>query len=89
MIIFNESRLGGSRVTAAYLKPRPCSATLAIRYQVRRTLALPYGSCHRTPSQSTLCPTGELWRSLLWQRRYQLQRFFRYTSCRLGPASLA
>ncbi len=34
MIIFNESRIGGSRITAAYSKPRPCSINLNLRYQV-------------------------------------------------------
>ena len=37
MIIFNESRIGGSRVLAAYSKPRPCSVMLALRYQARST----------------------------------------------------
>ena len=37
MIIFNESRIGGSRVLAAYSKPRPCSVMLALRYQARPT----------------------------------------------------
>ena len=34
MIIFNESRLGGSRVLATYSKPRMCSTRLSLRYQV-------------------------------------------------------
>ena len=34
MIIFNESRLGGSRVLATYSKPRTCSTHLSLRYQV-------------------------------------------------------
>ena len=34
MIILNESRVGGSRVSAAYSKPRAFEATLALRYQV-------------------------------------------------------
>ena len=34
MIIFNESRVGGSRVTAAYSKPRAFEMTLSLRYQV-------------------------------------------------------
>ena len=33
MIIFNESRLGGSRVLATYSKPRTCSTRLSLRYQ--------------------------------------------------------
>ena len=34
MIIYNESRVGGSRVQAAYSKPRALSFTLALRYEV-------------------------------------------------------
>ena len=34
MIIFNESRLGGSRVLATYSKPRTCSTHLSLMYQV-------------------------------------------------------
>jgi len=36
MIIFNESRLGGSRVLATYSKPRTCSTHLSLMYQVIR-----------------------------------------------------
>lgn len=35
MIIFNESRIGGSRVIATYSKPRAFEVTLSLRYQVR------------------------------------------------------